>query len=93
MSAPQTEIKSLAARFLQIIANLPPDRPSVSVSNLESVPHKAAMAALAYLDAGGFVVGHVHPSTGNAEGVIAITEVHLTPRGKDWLARLNETQA
>lgn len=63
----------------------------VSVSDIDA-PYADALKALAYLDAGGFVVGYVHPSTGNAEGVIAITEVHLTPRGKDWLARLNETQ-
>lgn len=91
MSAPQTEIKSLAARFLQLIANLHPDRPMVSVSDIDA-PYADALQALAYLDAGRFVVGHVHWSNGNAEGVIAITGVRLTPRGKDWLARLNETQ-
>jgi len=56
-------------------------------------PYADSLQALAYLDAGRFIVGHVHPSTGTAEGVIAITEVRLTPRGKDWLARLNETQS
>lgn len=91
MSAPQTEIKSLAARFLQLIASLDPDRPMVNSSDIEA-PYADALKALAYLDAGGFVVGHVHWSNGNAEGVIAITGVRLTPRGKDWLARLNETQ-
>lgn len=91
MSVPQTEIKSLAARFLQLIANLHPDLRMVSSSDIKA-PYADTLQALAYLDAEGFVVGRVYQSNGNAEGVIAITEVRLTPRGKDWLARLNETQ-
>lgn len=63
----------------------------VSTSDI-AAPYSDSLQALAYLVAGGFVVGRVHWSNGNAEGVIAITGVRLTPRGKDWLARLNETQ-
>lgn len=88
---PHHKLKSsrLPARFLQLIANLHPDRPMVCVSDLDAPNDAAAMEALAYLDAGSYVMGHVRRSNGNAEGVIAISEVRLTSRGRDWLARLN----
>ena len=92
MSAPQTEITLLAGKALQLIANLPPDRRMVSVSDLDAPNDAAAMAALAYLDAGRFVIGRVNRSNGNTEGVIALSEVRLTSRGRDWLSRLCDTE-
>jgi hypothetical protein len=82
-----SETSSLAGKFLQHIASLHPDRPMVSISDVKA-PSAAAMKALDFLCKNSFVAGRSYRSTGNDEGVVAISEVRLTRRGRDWLAML-----
>lgn len=87
MSAHPSEISALARKFFEYAATLHPGRSMVSISDV-AAPSATAMLALDFLQKNGYLVGRIHRSTGNDEGVVAISDVRLTQRGQHWLAML-----
>lgn len=90
MTAANSEILSLAAQFLQYIASLPPDDAGVTASDVKG-SYAGTLQALAYLHDEGYVAGRPNLSNGNTEGLVAIENVRILPRGRNWLADLNRT--